>query len=233
MDAEQMDLLERLARLRDLGAISRREFRREKEAIFRAPPRPVPVPLRALPAPGPAGTVAAVAQLVGPAAPAARARPPAGRRDPEATLFERVGRVAGWLLWTLFSIGGLDALRDEDPLLALSLLVAGLLFAPPLHRLLATRMALPTRVAITLLGVIAALGIGSANSSGGVKRAAAVSPQAAACGEAVSKVVEARGARAREGIARPWRKVWSDLVWARVAGRSAWEEWRATRAASG
>ena len=46
MDAEQMDLLERLARLRELGAISRREFAREKEAILRALPRSVPVPLR-------------------------------------------------------------------------------------------------------------------------------------------------------------------------------------------
>jgi hypothetical protein len=230
MDAEQMDLLERLARLRELGAISRREFRREKEAIFRAPPRPVPVPLRALPAPGAAGPAAVVTGLAVAAAPAARGRPPR-RSDPESTLFERAGRFAGWILWTLFSIGGLHALLDQDPLQALSLLVAGLLFAPPLHRLLATRMALPTRLAITLIGVLAALGIGSASSSGAKK--AALPPQAAACGEAVSRVVEARGERARDGIARPWRKVWSDLVWARIAGRSAWEEWRATRAASG
>jgi hypothetical protein len=45
----------------------------------------------------------------------------------------------------------------------------------------------------------------------------------------VSEVVESRGERAREGIARPWRKVWSDLLWARVAGRSVYEEWRADR----
>ncbi len=225
MDAEQMDLLERLARLRDLGAISRPEFRREKEAIFRAPPRPAPVQLRALPAPGQAGPAAA------PSIPTpipAAARPRVAPREPERTLLERAGLLAGWLLWTLFSIGGLDALLDQDPLQALALLVAGLCFAPPFHRLLAPRLALPTRLLIAFLGVIAALGIGSAPSGG--KPAAAVSPQAAAaCGEAVSKVVEHRGERAREGIARPWRRFWGDLLWAHVAGRSVYEEWRAGR----
>ena len=221
MDAEQMDLLERLARLRELGAISRSEFRREKEAIFRAPPRPLPVQLRALPSPGQAGPGAVPAiPLPGPVAPRPRvARPP----EPDRTLLERTGLLAGWGLWTLFSIGGLDALLDHDPLQALSLLVAGLFFAPPLHRLLALHLALPTRLLITLLGAIAALGIGSANSAA-VQPAAAGS--AAACQEAVSEVVESRGERARDGIARPWRKVWTDLLWARVAGRSAYEEWR-------
>jgi len=224
MDAEQMDLLERLARLRDLGAISRREFRREKEAIFRAPPRPVPVQLRALPTLGQSGPVAVPASC---GAPPAAPRPSLTRREPEATLLERVGRVTGWTLWTLFSIGGLDALLDEDPLQSLSLLVAGLCFAPPFHRLLATRLALPTRLLVTVLGVIAALGIGAAPPVGARGApAAAVSPQAAACGEAVSNVVEVRGEKAREGIARPWRKFWSDLLWVRVAGRSVYEELR-------
>jgi hypothetical protein len=230
MDAEQMDLLERLARLRDLGAISRREFRREKDAIFRALPRPAPVPLRALPAPGAPGQAGSPAS---PAAPSASTRPRA-RTEPDPTLLERAGRVAGWVLWTLFSIGGLDALLDRDPLSALSLLVAGLCFAPPLHRLLALRMALPTRLLATALGVIAALGIGTAPSVHAARPAAAVPPEAArACGEVVSSVVEGRSERAREGIARPWRKFWSDLVWARVAGLSAYEEWRATRGSSG
>jgi hypothetical protein len=224
MDAEQMDLLERLARLRDLGAISRREFRREKEAIFRAPPRPAPVQLRALPAPGQVGPGAPAIPTIA-AAPRPRVAPPA----PERSLLERAGLLTGWALWTLFSIGGLDALLDQDPLQALSLLVAGLFFAPPLHRLLALHLALPTRLLVTLLGAIAALGIGSANSAA-VQPAATVPPKvAAACQEAVSEVVESRGERAREGIARPWRKVWSDLLWARVAGRSVYEEWRADR----
>jgi len=222
MDAEQMDLLERLARLRELGAISRSEFRREKEAIFRAPPRPLPVQLRALPSPGQAGPGAAPAiPMPGAVAPRARvAAPP----EPDRTLLERIGLLVGWSLWTLFSIGGLDALLDQDPLLALSLLVAGLFFAPPLQRLLALHLALPTRLLVTLLGAIAALGIGSA-SSVAVQPVAAGS--AAACQEAVSDVVESRGERAREGIARPWRKVWSDLLWARIAGRSVYDEWRA------
>jgi len=224
MDAEQMDLLERLARLRDLGAISRREFRREKEAIFRAPPRIAPVPLRAVPASGHGGPGAA------PAIPAPRAgyRAPRERGEPEGTLFERAGRLVGWVLWTLFSIGGLDALLDQDPLQALSLLLAGLCFAPPFHRLLATRLALPTRVLVTFVSVIAALGIGAAPPVDAASPAAAL-PEAAACGGAVSRVVEARGERARAGIARPLRKLWSDLLWARVAGRSAYEEWRADR----
>ena len=226
MDAEQMDLLERLARLRDLGAISRSEFRREKEAIFRAPPRPLPVQLRALPAPGHAGSGPAPAIPTIPAAPRPRVAPSA----PDRTLPERVGLLAGWALWTLFSIGGLDALLDEDPLLALSLLVAGLFFSPPLHRLLALHLALPTRLLVTVLGAIAALGIGSANPATAARPAGGVSPQAAAaCQEAVSEVVENRGERAREGIARPWRKFWSDLLWAHVAGRSVYEEWRAGR----
>ncbi len=226
MDAEQMDLLERLARLRDLGAISRREFRREKEAIFRAPPRPVPVQLRALPALGQAGPVAAPPSC---GAPPAATRPSLARREPEATWLQRVGRVTGWILWTLFSIGGLDALLDQDPVQALSLLVAGLCLAPPFHRLLATRLALPTHLLVTDLGVIAALGFGAAPpaGAGSGKPAAALSPQAAACGEAVSNAVEVRGEKAREGIARPWRKFWSELLWARVAGRTVYEEWRA------
>jgi hypothetical protein len=225
MDAEQMDLLERLARLRDLGAISRSEFRREKEAIFRAPPRPMPVQLRALPAPGQAGTGAAPAI---PTPIAAAPRPRVAPIAPERTLLERLGLYAGWILWTLFSIGGLDALLDEDPLQALSLLVAGLCFAPPLHRLLALHLALPTRILVTLLGAIAALGIGSAQSAGA--RPAAARPQAAAvCQEAVEEVALRRGERAREGIVRPWRKFWSDLLWAHVAGRSAYEDWRAGR----
>ena len=232
MDAEQMDLLERLARLRDLGAISRREFRREKDAIFRALPRPIPVPLRALPMPGQLGPVSAATGPAGRPASAGRARPSAGRCEPEATLVERVGRVAGWVLWTLFSIGGLDALLDRDALQALSLLVAGLFFSPPLHRLLALRMALPSRLVVTAVGVIAALGIGTAPSVHAAEPAAVPREVAQACGEVVSQVVEGRGERAREGIARPWRKVWSDLLWARVAGFSAYEEWLATRDSS-
>ena len=229
MDAEQMDLLERLARLRDLGAISRREFQREKEAVLRAPARPATVQLRALPAPG--QTAAAVAlPPPGPPLLPAPARPRASAARSEATLLERLCRYAGWILWTLFSIGGLDALIDRDPLEALSLLVCGLLLAPPFHRLLATRMALPTRLLLTLLGVIAALGIGAAPPGHAAGLVPALPPKAAAaCGEAISHAALAGGERAREGITRPWRKFWTDLLWARLAGSSVLEEWRAAR----
>jgi len=220
MDAEQMDLLERLARLRELGAISRREFASEKQAILRALPRSVPVPLRALPAPGAPG---AAGTTVPPRAALA------ALRDPEPSSLARVGRIAGWLLWTAFSVGGLDALLARDALLALSLLVSGLFFSPPLHRLLATRMGLTARLAITAAGVLAALGVVSA-APGRATVAAGHAPRAeaaAACGDYVSDEVGARGAVAREGIARPWRKVWADLLWARVAGASLYQEWRA------
>ena len=96
MDVEQLDLLERLARLRELGAISRSEFRREKEAIFRAPPRPVHVPLRAVPAPGAPGGSAAPAGVPS-LSPAARAR--LSRVEAEPSLLGRVVRAAGWVLW--------------------------------------------------------------------------------------------------------------------------------------
>jgi hypothetical protein len=219
MDAEQMDLLERLARLRDLGAISRREFAREKEAILRALPRSVPVPLRALPAPG-GGAVSV--------APASAVPARLARVEPEAGGLARVGRIAGWLLWMAFSVGGLDALIRRDALLALALLVSGLLFAPPLHRLLATRMGIATRLTLTAAGVLAALGM--AGSAPGRPNATArtASPEAAACGDFVSETVGERGAVARDGIVRPWRKVWTDLLWARVAGASLYAEWRAT-----
>jgi hypothetical protein len=231
MEAEQMELLERLARLRDLGAISRREFQREKEAVLRETPRPVGVRLRALPAPGQASSASGVVSP-GPAllpAPARRRVAPAPA-PPEATLLERLGRYAGWILWTLFSIGGLDALIDRDPLEALSLLLCGLVLAPPFHRLLATRLALPTRAVVTAVGMIAALGIGAAPPGHIGTPAPLLSPQAAAvCGEAVSQAAFAGGERAREGIARPWRKFWSDMVWARVAGVAVLEEWRDNR----
>ena len=220
MDAEQMDLLERLARLRELGAISRREFSREKATILRTLPRAVPVPLRALPAPGPGGAA-------GTALPHRAAL--AALRDPEPGGVARVGRIAGWLLWTAFSVGGLDALIARDALLALSLLVCGLLFSPPLHRLLALHMGTTARLAITAAGVLAALGMVSA-APGRVTAAARQAPHsdaAAACGDYVSDEVGARSAVAREGIARPWRKVWTDLIWARVAGASLYQEWRA------
>jgi hypothetical protein len=218
MDAEQMDLLERLARLRDLGAVSRREFAREKEAILRALPRSVAVPLRALPAPGAGG--AAVA-------PASAAR--LALYEPEVGGLARAGRIAGWLLWTAFSVGGLDALIGRDPLLALSLLVSGLLFSPPLHRLLATRMGLTARLALTAAGVLAALGIASSAPGRATAAARASSPEAAACGDFVSGAVGERSALARDGIVRPWRKVWSDLIWARVAGASLYAEWLTDR----
>jgi len=231
MDAEQMELLERLARLRVLGAISRREFQREKEAVLRAPSRAAcaSVHLRALPAPGQTAAAVAVVPLGPPVLPApARPRGPAAR--PAATLLERLCRYAGWILWTLFSIGGLDALIDRDPLEALSLLVCGLLLAPPFHRLLATRMALPTRLLLTLVGVIAALGIGTAPPGHATGLVPTLPPKAAAaCGEAVSHAALAGGERARAGIARPWRKFWTDLLWARVAASSALEEWRTSR----
>jgi len=229
MDAEQMELLERLARLRDLGAISRREFQREKESVLRVAPRQTTVHLRALPAPGQVSAAVAVvpqAPLPLPAPPRSRA---ATERS-EPSLLDRLGRIAGWVLWTLFSIGGLDALIDHDPLEALSLLLCGLLLAPPFHRLLATRLALPTRLAITMVGVIAALGIGAAPPGHTGRLAPILPPQAAAaCGEAVSHAAVAGGERAREGIARPWRKFWTDMVWARVAGLAAFEEWRSGR----
>lgn len=230
MDAEQMELLERLARLRDLGAISRREFQREKESVLRAPPRPVTVHLRALPAPGQTAAAVALAPPSLPATPApARPRPPAAARE-KSTLLERLGRYAGWILWTLFSIGGLDALIDRDPLEALSLLCVGLLLAPPFHRLLATRIALPTRLVITLVGVLVALGIGSAPQGHAAGLAPVLSPKAAAaCTEAISEAARSGGERAREGIVRPWRKFWTDLRWARVAGRSVLEDWRVGR----
>jgi hypothetical protein len=229
MEAEQMDLLERLARLRDLGAISRREFQREKEAVLREVPRPVSVRLRALPAPGQASAAVGVVSP-GPAP----LPPPAPRRaapaPPEATLVERLCRYAGWILWTLFSIGGLAALLDRDPLEALSLLLCGLLLAPPFHRLLATRLALPTRVVITAVGMIAALGIGTAPPGHTGPPAPLLPPKAAAaCGEAVSHAALAGGERAREGIARPWLEFWSDVVWARVAAIAVLEEWQGGR----
>src|SRR5262245_20140079 len=220
MDAEQMDLLERLARLRELGAISRREFAREKATILRAIPRSVPVPLRAVPGPG---------------APAAAAATSVSARTALQELeiggAARAGRIAGWLLWTAFSFGGLDALLGRDPLLALSLLVSGLFFSPPLHRLLATRMGTTARLAITAAGVLAALGMVSA-APGRATGAAGHGPgsdAAAACGDFVSDEVGARSAIAREGITRPWRKVWTDLIWARVAGASLYQDWRADR----
>jgi hypothetical protein len=225
MDPEQMELLERLARLRELRGISRREFRREKEAILRAPPlRPASAPLRALPAPGAAAPTLAVVSSPAPFPPP---RPRLVRMEPEPTALERIGLVVGWILWTLFSIGGLDALLDPDPLLSLALLVAGLLVSPPFHRLLATRFALPTHVVITALGLLAALGIGATPPGQASSAVAPVPPAAAsACGKAVSQVVEERGERARKGIARPWRRFWGDLVWARVAGHSLYRDWR-------
>lgn len=231
MDAEQMELLERLARLRDLGALSRREFQREKQAVLRAPVRPAMVQLRALPAPGQAAAAVAVQPAAPPPAPPpAPSRPRHARVQPESTLLERVGRQAGWVLWTLFSIGGLDALIDRDPLEALSLLLCGLLFAPPFHRLLATRMGLPLRLLVTLVGVLVALGIGTAPPGHAAGLVPMLPPRAAAaCSEAVSHAALVGGERAREGIARPWRKFWTDLLWARVAGRSVYEEWRAAR----
>jgi len=229
MDSEQMELLERVARLRELGAISRREFAREKQAILRAPPRPAPVHLRALP---PAGA-AAVAGGAACAAPgsvvsvAAPPRPHPSALSNEVSLLSRLGRAAGWALWTLFSIGGLDALLRHDAADALALLLCGLLLAPPFHRLLATRLALPTRLALTALCAALALGIGAGPRAGA---AATVAPAtAAACGEAVSQVVDERGARAREGIVRPWRNFLGDLRWARVAGLALYDEWRASR----
>jgi hypothetical protein len=229
MDAEQMELLERVARLRELGAISRREFAREKQAILRAPPRPAPVHLRAVPAIGAAavagGTPCAAADGV--VSVAAPPRPRVAALVNEASLLSRVGRAAGWVLWTLFSIGGLDALLRHDAAEALALLLCGLLLAPPLHRLLATRMSLPTRLAITALGAALALGIGAAPKAGAATPASPVA--AAACSEVVARVVDDRGERAREGIARPWRRFWSDLLWARVAGLSLYEEWRGSR----
>jgi len=229
MDAEQMELLERLARLRDLGAISRREFMREKEAVLRAPPRPATTYLRALPAPGQAAAaVAIVPPNAAPTPAVARPRPVAAR--PESTPIERLGRYAGWVLWTLFSIGGLDALIDRDPLEALSLLCCGLLLAPPLHRLLATRMAMPTRLAVTLVGAFVVLGIGAAPPGRAAGLAPVLPPKAAAaCGQAISQTAQLGGERASEGIARPWRKFWTDLSWARIAGLAALEEWRAGR----
>jgi hypothetical protein len=229
MNAEQMELLERLARLRDLGAISRREFLREKESVLRVAPRPATLHLRALPAPGQSqAAVALVPQ--GPSALPARARSRAAPERTESSLLERLGRGAGWVLWTLFSIGGLAALIEHDPLEALSLLLCGLLLAPPFHRLLATRLALPTRLAITAVGVIAALGIGTAPPGHTGRLAPILPPEAAAaCGEAVSHAAVAGGERAREGIARPWRKFWSDLVWARVAGLAVLDEWQTSR----
>jgi len=224
MDAEQMDLLERLARLRELGAISRREFAREKEAILRTLPRSVPVPLRALPAPGAAAAAGAVAG----GAAVARRMPP----EPDEGAVARAGRIAGWVLWMAFSVGGLDALIGQDPLLALSMLVSGLCFSPPLHRLLATRMGTTARLALTSAAVLAALGMVNAapgRATAAARPARAAEAAATACGEFVSEEVEVRGAVAREGIARPWRKVWSDLLWARVAGASLYQEWRTAR----
>jgi hypothetical protein len=220
MDAEQMDLLERLARLRELGAISRREFSREKATILRALPHSVPV-LRALPAPGAPGAAAATAL-------SARA----ALQELEVGGVARAGRIAGWLLWTAFSVGGLDALIGRDPLLALALLVSGLFFSPPLQRLLATRMGPTARLTLTAAGVLAALGIVTAapgRATASARRSNEADAAAAACSEFVSGAVGARGEVAREGIARPWRKVWSDLLWARVAGSSLYAEWRSDR----
>jgi len=221
MDAEQMDLLERLARLRELGAISRREFSREKATILRTLPRAVPVPLRALPAPGTPGA----------AAPASAASVRA-LQELEVGGVARAGRIVGWLLWTAFSVGGLDALIGSDPLLALSLLLCGLFFSPPLQRLLATRMGPTARLALTAAGVLAALGMVAVvpdRATAAPRRSNEAEAAAAACGEFVSGAVGARGAVASEGIARPWRKVWSDLLWARVAGASIYAEWRSDR----
>jgi hypothetical protein len=227
MDAEQMELLERLARLRDLGAISRREFQREKESVVRALPRAAAVHLRALPAPGQASAAVAVVPATAPAPPP-RARPvsvPA-----ETTLLQRVGRSAGWILWTLFSIGGLDALLDHDALGALSLLLCGLLVAPPLHRLLGPRMASPTRLVFTAIALFAALGLGAAPSGRSGGPAPMLQPKAATvCGQALSGAARVRVERAQQGILRPWRKFWTDLVWARVAGVSVLEDWRTSR----
>jgi hypothetical protein len=229
MDAEQMELLERLARLRGLGAIGRREFAREKESILRAPPRPAPVLLRALPPPGAAvegGSAAPVAAgaVLSVAAPPRRH---GSLLAPDHSLLARAGGAGGWILWTLFSIGGLDALLRHDALEALALLLCGLLLAPPFHRLLATRMSLPSRLMLTALGAALALGIGSARPAGASPRLA--NSATTACGEVVTHVVGERGERAREGIARPWRKFWSDLAWARVAGVSLYDEWRSSR----
>ena len=217
MDAEQMDLLERLARLRELGAISRREFSREKATILRALPRSVPVPLRAVPAPGaPAAATSVSARTA--------------LQELEIGGVARAGRIAGWLLWTAFSVGGLDALIGRDPLLALSLLVSGLFFSPPLQRLLATRMGPTARLALTAAGVLVALGIVTVSPGRATaRRSNEAEAAAAACSEFVSGAVGARREVAREGISRPWRRVWSDLLWARVAGSSLYQEWRAER----
>lgn len=229
MDAEQMELLERLARLRDLGAISRREFLREKEAVLRAPPRPATVHLRALPAPGAAAAAVSV-PAPRPSTVSAPSRPRPSAAPPPTSLLGRLGRYAGWILWTLFSVGGLHALANREPLEALSLLVCGLLISPPLHRLLATRLAFPTRLAITIVGLVVALGIGTAPPGHAAGLVPLIPSQAAAaCGEAVSDAAGIGAVRAREGIARPWRKLWNDLVWARTAGHAALQEWQASR----
>jgi hypothetical protein len=233
MDGEQMELLERLARLRELGAISRREFAREKESILRAPPRPAPVVLRAVPAlAAGAAAPALVAAVEAPprigAPPRAR---PSGAALAERPLLGRIGQLAGWLMWTLFSVGGLDALLRHDALEALAFLVCGLLCAPPLHRLLALRMSSFPRLALTLLGVLLVLGIGAEPARASVPAQGAEASRAAvhACGAVVADAVGERGLRAREGIVRPWREFWHDLVWARVAGASLYDAWRGSR----
>jgi hypothetical protein len=88
-------------------------------------------------------------------------------------------------------------------------------------------MTLPTRLLITGVALIAALGIGSA-PSGQPGRLAPILPAkaAAACGEAVSHAARSGAERARDGIARPWRDLWTDLRWAQLAGLAAFEEWR-------
>jgi hypothetical protein len=46
---------------------------------------------------------------------------------------------------------------------------------------------------------------------------------------AVSHAALGGAERARDGIARPWRKLWIDLRWAHLAGLEALEEWRGSQ----
>lgn len=142
MDSEQIELLERLARLRESGFLSEEEFTREKESLL-AGRRKRPLGL-VVPGPG---------RIPSPR----RAGPPPPRGRGPA-----LGRLLGWVLWLLSSFGGLWSLQQGDVLFALVLLVCGLLFSPPFQRLLGAYVGPWLRYLVTGVALFCILGVGSA-----------------------------------------------------------------------
>jgi hypothetical protein len=231
MDAQKLDQLERLTVLHEKGALSESEFRREKSILLNRPRKGVAAaPGEPAHRDGSARELRVVSGAAGPPADRARrAAPPRRRRRRPPP--SRVGMLFAWLLWILFSIGGLAAMQDGQSLVALLLLLCGLLFAPPFQRLLSAYFAPVLRMAFTAVAAFAVLGIGLEGP--GAAKAVPTGDTPAEMAEALRAYLEhgfaVRGERVREGIARPWRTAWEDLVWSRGAATALLDDWHRNR----